>query len=217
MSDRTQRGCFITLEGGEGTGKSTQIEHLCAHLRDRGIDAVRTREPGGTPQGEAIRDLLVSGKTDRWQPLTEALLNYAGRIEHVAHIIEPALERGLWVVSDRFADSTMAYQGICQGVGMDRVAALHEAALGEFAPDLTLVLDLPVEVALARANHRNAGAAAAEDRFERMGRSFHECLRTAFLDIAKANSARCRVIDADGTPGEVAQRIWTAVTEALGI
>ena len=217
MTDRIDRGCFITLEGGEGAGKTTQIEFLCAHLKDRGIDTVRTREPGGTPRGEAIRELLVSGEVDRWQPMTEALLNYAARVEHVTHTIEPALARGLWVVSDRFADSTMAYQGLCQGAGADRIRALDEAALGDFGPDLTLILDLPVDIALGRANHRNANAAVTEDRFERMGKDFHERLRSAFLDIAKANPARCRVINADGAPDAVAGRIWAAVTDALGI
>ncbi|RMF08214.1 MAG: dTMP kinase [Alphaproteobacteria bacterium] len=217
MTDRTPRGCFITLEGGEGTGKTTQIKHLCNRLAERGIETIQTREPGGTPAGEAVRNLLVSGDTDRWQPMSEALLNYAARVEHVTHTIAPALERGIWVVSDRFADSTMAYQGICQGVGRDRIETLHDTALGEFAPDLTLILDLPVETALERANRRNAGAPRSEDRFERMGQSFHERLRAAFLEIARADPARCQVIDANGTPEQVAARIWASVTRTFGI
>ncbi|MEX1147091.1 MAG: dTMP kinase, partial [Sphingomonadales bacterium] len=164
MTERIERGCFITFEGGEGVGKTSQIGHLCAHLQSRGIEVVRTREPGGTPAGEEIRALLVSGRIDRWQPMTEALLNYAARAEHVAHVIEPALSRGLWVVSDRFSDSTMAYQGFCQGVGADRIESLHETVLGDFAPDLTLVMNLPVDKSLARAIKRNEGT---EDRYER--------------------------------------------------
>lgn len=224
MTDRIERGCFISIEGGEGTGKTTQIEYLCNHLRDRGIDVVRTREPGGTPAGEQIRTLLVSGRTDRWQPMTEALLNYAARYEHLVHTIEPAVARGLWVISDRFSDSTMAYQGICQGVGLDRIEALHDAALGDFAPDLTLVLDMPVEEALARANRRNGENGkgnhpngGAEDRFERMGRDFHEQLRAAFLHIATMHADRCRVIDASGEPEQVAARIWAEVTRSLDL
>lgn len=222
MTERTERGCFISLEGGEGTGKTTQINHLRAHLEARGLDVITTREPGGTPAAEAIRALLVSGEVDRWTTMTEALLHYAARHDHYVHTIKPALERGIWVISDRFADSTMAYQGITQGLGMDRISALHDTVLGDFEPDLTLILDLPVEVGLARANHRNTGVdgatnGACEDRYERMGQAFHDRLRQAFLDIAASNPARCRVIDADGDPEAVAQRLWSTVTSALDL
>ena len=218
MTERNERGCFISLEGGEGTGKTTQISHLLAHLESRGLDVITTREPGGTPAAEAIRTLLVSGKVDRWTPMTEALLHYAARHDHYVHTIEPALERGIWVLSDRFADSTMAYQGAALGLGEDRISALHDTVLGDFQPDLTLMLDLPVKVGLARANHRNAAVQrTGEDRYERMGHAFHDRLRQAFLDIATANPGRCRVIDADGPPEAVAQRLWTTVTGALDL
>ena len=218
MTERTERGCFISLEGGEGTGKTTQISHLHAHLESRGLDVIATREPGGTPAAEAIRTLLVSGEVGRWTPMTEALLHYAARHDHYIHTIEPALKRGIWVVSDRFADSTMAYQGVAQGLGADRISALHDTVLGDFQPDLTLILDLPVDMGLARANHRNAGGNSnGEDRYERMGHDFHDRLRRAFLDIAAANPGRCRVIDADGPPEAVAQRLWSTVTRALDL
>lgn len=212
MIKNIERGCFITLEGGEGAGKSTHIRHLAERLKERRLDVLLTREPGGTPGGEAIRHLLVNGDTGRWQPMTEALLHTAARVEHVRNVIEPALSRGVWVISDRFADSTRAYQGAAQGLSVETVDDLQRLALGTFAPDLTLILDLPVTVALERTRGRGAGA---EDRYERMGNSFHERLRAAFLGIARNEPARCRVIDASGSVEEVASRVWTTVRDAL--
>lgn len=212
MIKNIERGCFITLEGGEGAGKSTQIRHLAERLKERRLDVLITREPGGTPGGEAIRHLLVNGDTGRWQPMTEALLHTAARVEHVQKVIEPALSRGVWVISDRFADSTRAYQGAAQGLSVETVDDLQRLALGTFAPDLTLILDLPVTVALERTRGRGAGA---EDRYERMGNSFHERLRAAFLGIARNEPVRCRVIDASGSVEEVASRVWTTVRDAL--
>ncbi len=188
-------GRFITLEGGEGAGKSTQAKLLVAALTGVGIPAIATREPGGAPSAEAIRALLVEGDTGRWDPLTEALLHVAARAEHVARTIRPALARGEWVVSDRFADSTMAYQGYGQGVGRDRIEAISRAALGDFRPDLTLVLDLPAETGLVRAT----GRPGAATRYERMGLPFHRALRDAFLDIARREPDRVAVIDATAT------------------
>lgn len=212
MIKNIERGCFITLEGGEGAGKSTHIRHLAERLKERRLDVLITREPGGTPGGEAIRHLLVNGDTGRWQPMTEALLHTAARVEHVQKVIEPALSRGVWVISDRFADSTRAYQGAAQGLSVETVDDLQRLALGTFAPDLTLILDLPVTVALERTRERGAGA---EDRYERMGNSFHERLRAAFLGIARNEPARCRVIDASGSVEEVASRVWATVRDAL--
>jgi dTMP kinase len=212
MIKNIERGCFITLEGGEGAGKSTHIRHLAERLKERRLDVLLTREPGGTPGGEAIRHLLVNGDTGRWQPMTEALLHTAARVEHVRNVIEPALSRGVWVISDRFADSTRAYQGAAQGLSVETVDDLQRLALGTFAPDLTLILDLPVTVALERTRGRGAGA---EDRYERMGNSFHERLRAAFLGIARNEPVRCRVIDASGSVEEVASRVWTTVRDAL--
>lgn len=210
-------GRFITLEGGEGAGKSTQVKRLAAMLAGRGIEIVQTREPGGTPGAEAIRGLLVSGDTGRWDAVTEALLHYAARREHVEKTVKPALQRGAWVVSDRFADSTMAYQGYAGGIGRETVATLHRLVLGDFQPNLTLILDLPVEAGLARARSRMQGQAAAEDRYERMGMDFHQALRDAFRDIAAREPQRCRVIDAGGNVDQVAAAIWNVVAEQFGL
>lgn len=210
-------GRFITLEGGEGAGKSTQVKRLAAALSARGIEVVQTREPGGTPAAEDIRALLVTGDPGRWDAMTETLLHYAARRTHVEKTVKPALARGAWVISDRFADSTMAYQGYAGSVGREAVAALHKLVLGVFVPDLTLVLDLPVETGLARAKARMTGAAQAEDRYERMDLAFHESLRAAFHDIAKREPGRCRLIDASGSPDQVAAALWQAVAERFSL
>jgi len=203
-----KRGFFITLEGGEGRGKSTQAKRLAAHLAASGIEVVLTREPGGTPQGEALRALLVSGDTTNWSPASEAMLMSAAREVHVRTIIEPALARGAIVISDRFMDSTRVYQGYAGGVSADVIAALESAAVGECMPDLTLIFDLPAEQGLARAGFRGT---ANEDRFERKGRSFHEKLRQGFLAIAAAEPRRCTVIDASAAPDAVFSEALLAV------
>lgn len=202
------RGAFITLEGGEGSGKSTQTRLLCSALAERGIAVVQTREPGGSPEAEAIRTLLVEGATDRWDPMSEALLLFAARREHLRRTIEPALAAGSWVVCDRFGDSTVAYQGYAHGLGAATIAALADIAIGPVRPDLTLILDLPVEVGLARAKTREAGR---EDRFERMGAAFHERLRLGFRKIAGQNPDRCRVIDATRSIPAIQAAILDAV------
>ncbi|MEK9967788.1 MAG: dTMP kinase [Ferrovibrio sp.] len=214
---RSLGGRFITLEGGEGAGKSTQVKHLAAALAARGIEVVQTREPGGTPGAEAIRALLVTGDPARWDAMTETLLHYAARRAHVEKTVKPALARGAWVISDRFADSTMAYQGYAGAVGRDTVASLHQLVLGDFAPDLTLVLDLPVEVGLARAKARMQGSIQAEDRYERMGLAFHEALRAAFHDIAAREPQRCRLIDASGSADQVAAALWQTVAARFNL
>jgi dTMP kinase len=212
MMANAQPGRFITLEGGEGAGKSTQIAGLAKHLEDVGIDVILTREPGGAPGADTIRSVLVSGDTDRWDPMSEALLNFAARREHLIRTIWPALERGHWVLSDRFADSTKAYQGYGQGINQDLITALYRAAVGDFYPDMTIVLDLPVTEGLRRANERNGAAGAGEDRYERMDVAFHERLRAGFLAIAAEEPERCAVIDASGEPDDVAALIWSAVS-----
>ena len=204
MSPR--RGSFITLEGGEGAGKSTQAGLLCDYLRKRGLDAVQTREPGGTPGAEQIRALLTTGAADRWTPESEALLLYAARADHVARLIRPALDRGAWVVCDRFSDSTHAYQGAGHGMDPAVLDALHHAALGDFGPDLTLILDLPPEVGLARAAQRGG-----EARFESLPADFHARLRHGFLAIAEAEPERCVVIDAT----QPAEAVNAAVQHAV--
>lgn len=206
------RGTFITLEGGEGSGKSTQIQLLAHALAAAGLDVTVTREPGGAPGAEQIRTLLVNGDTGRWDPLSEALLHYAARREHLRHTIKPALADGRWVLCDRFADSTMAYQGYGHGLGRDVIAGLHAAVVGPLAPDLTLILDLPVDAGLARAKSRGG-----EDRYERMDRAFHQRLRDGFLDIAKREPVRCAVIDAGAAPERVQSAIRAVIRDRLGL
>lgn len=201
---------FIIFEGGEGAGKSTQVQRLADALRARGQDVVTTREPGGSPGAEAIRTLLVSGDTERWSPGTEALLIYAARMDHLDRTIRPALAKGQWVICDRFADSTMAYQGYGMGVDRAWLEQLRKRVVGDTEPGLTLIFDLPVEVGLARA--------VASQRYEKMGREFHEKLRGAFLDIAAAQDGLRRVvIDAGKNQDEVARQVLDAVAAAYGL
>ena len=211
---------FITLEGGEGAGKSTQLRLLAARLAERGHEVVVTREPGGAEGAEAIRQLLVTGEPGRWTPLSEALLHFAAREDHLARTIRPALARGAWVVSDRFVDSTFAYQGVAQGLGGEVIRSLSRMVIGEDMPALTLILDLPPEIGLARAKGRapvdkSPTEEVAEDRYERMEMRFHETLRNAFLAIAEAEPERCAVMDATLSEAEVAQQIWHSVTSRL--
>jgi dTMP kinase len=206
-------GRFITLEGGEGTGKSTQIKRLKAALEEKGIKVLATREPGGSPGAEQIRKLMVEGEPGRWDAITETLLAYAARADHVARTIGPALRTGTWVISDRFNDSTFAYQGAGRGVPRETIRRIDAAVLDDFQPDLTLVLDLDAKLGLERALSRGA----AENRFEKFGADFHEKLRQAFLDIARRNLERCRVIDAGGTEEQVAEAILAAVSRRFDL
>ena len=203
-------GCFITFEGGEGGGKSTQLARLCEVLHERGLDVVGTREPGGSPGAEAIRELLVSGDPGRWDALTETLLHFAARRDHYIRTVEPALARGAWVVCDRFADSTMAYQAYGLGVEQAFVTELYERLLGGFAPDLTIILDVPVSLGLAR-----AAARGGVDRYERMDGEFHQRLRDGFLAIAQAEPERCAVIDASQDEAKVHEAVLALVDERL--
>jgi len=205
------RGKFVTLEGGEGGGKSTQAQKLAAALVARDVEVVLTREPGGSPGAEEIRRLLVTGETERWQPFSEILLHYAARIEHVRDTVLPALDAGRWVISDRFADSTLAYQGYGHGMDLDDISAIHRMALGDFGPDLTIVLDLPHETGLARAGSR----ADNEDRYERMEEAFHDRIRQGFLSIAEMNPDRCCVVDATAGIDGVHRAILDAVETRL--
>lgn len=205
------KGRFITFEGGEGAGKSTQLKRLAASLRKRGIDVVTTREPGGSPGAEQIRGLLVSGDPDRWDGTTEALLHFAARRDHMRSTVWPALEAGKWVLCDRFADSTLAYQGYGHGLPHEAIRDLYRVTLGDFAPDLTLILDLPVEAGLKRA----AARGGAEDRYEKMDRAFHQRLRDGFLTIATQEPRRCAVVPADQSEDRVAAVILAVVDERL--
>jgi len=200
------RAPFITVEGGEGAGKSTQVRLLAEALQARGLKVLATREPGGAPGAEAIRTLLLHGPDHDWAPMTEALLHTAARAEHVARTIEPALSAGTWVISDRFADSTVAYQGFGMGLGADAVRALTRLVLGGLAPDLTFILDLPAEAGMER-----AGARGTADRYERMEAGFHERLREGFLAIAAAEPGRCVVVDARDPPEAVHARLMSEV------
>lgn len=208
-----KRGRFITFEGGEGTGKSTQVRLLVQYLKQTGADVVQTREPGGSPSAEEIRTLLVTGAADRWSPLAETLLFYAARVEHWRQVIEPALARGAHVVCDRFADSTMAYQSY--GGGLDRrlIEDLHRATMTGADPDLTIVLDIATDQGLNRAASRHDD----ETRFERKGREFHERLRQGFLDIAKRAPKRCIVIDAAQSIEQVQSAVQSAIKSRLSL
>jgi dTMP kinase len=201
-------GIFVTFEGGEGSGKSTQLKLLADVLTAQGRRIVQTREPGGTPEAEALRNLLVSGDTGRWTAEAEALLNYAARSSHLQKIIRPALTSGQMVFCDRFMDSTRAYQGYAGGCDMRLLDALENSIIGNTRPNLTLVFDLDPVEGLARAKFRNDGA---EDRYERKGIAFHQALRRGFLKIAEGDPARCRVIDATGSVDAVAERVQKAL------
>ncbi len=220
MRDKTDPvavGKFITFEGGEGAGKTTHMGLLADALDAAGLSTVRTREPGGAPAAEIIRGLLVEGAVDRWQPMTEALLHNAARLEHVRTTIEPALAAGRWVMSDRFADSTIAYQGYGHELGAAAMARLHELTLGGFQPDLTFILDLPVDDGLARAGRPEGGGGSTEDRYERMETAFHQRLRDGFLDIARKCPERCVVIDATMAKDAVLEAIRAQVENRLGV
>ncbi len=207
------RGRFITFEGGEGAGKSTQITRLGEALKALGIDAVTTREPGGSPGAEEIRELLLSGDIQRWDAMTEALLHCAARRDHLVRTIWPALDRGRWVLSDRFADSTMAYQGYAQTLGRETVETLYRLVVGDFAPDLTIIIDVPPRVGLKRVDERKID----ETRYERMKPDFHARLREAYQDIARRDPARCVLIDGTKTIDAVSQAILEAVAARLGL
>ncbi|MEW6122676.1 MAG: dTMP kinase [Pseudomonadota bacterium] len=204
-----RRGRFITLEGGEGSGKSTQAKRLAEWLRGHGIDVVLTREPGGSPGAEMVRAALLGGAVKPYGPDVEALLFAAARADHVDRTIEPALARGQWVICDRFIDSTRVYQGAVGQVETPLLNALERVAVGSVRPDLTLLLDISPEAGLARAAARAHGQAG--DRFEAEGIAFHHAVRMAFLDLARADPARCAVIDAAQKPDLVAVRILKEV------
>lgn len=202
-----KKGRFITFEGGEGTGKSTQARRLSAALKQKGIESVITREPGGSPGAEEIRGLLVHGDAARWSPLTEALLFYAARADHTERTIKPALADGKWVICDRYSDSSYAYQGGGRGLDRETVRRIEAIAIGDFKPDATFILDLPVKDGLARAMARRGN----ETRFEEMDIAFHERMRKSFLDIARRAHDRCMVIDASKDVDEVAEAVFRAV------
>ena len=205
------RGRFITFEGGEGAGKSTQVARLVDRLRARDLEVLHTREPGGSTGAEEIRAIALNGDVGRWSAMTETLLMFAARSDHLDKTIRPALDAGRWVVCDRFADSTRAYQGAGGGVGGDLIECLDAAVVGGTQPDLTLIFDLPVEAGLQRA----FGRGLFETRFESKGVAFHARLRRRFLEIAEEKADRCVVIDAIGDLEAVEARVWAAVEGRL--
>ena len=203
---------FITFEGGEGSGKSTQAAILQSKLQALEIDTVLTREPGGAPEAEAVRELLVTGERDRWSPVAETLLNYAARDDHLRNTIKPALEAGKWVISDRFSDSTKAYQGGAGGVPGSFIETIDQMVVGECKPDLTLVFDMPAILGLERAQTRGG-----PDRFESKGLGFHDRLREAFRAIVEEEPSRCILIDAAGAIEDVSDAVWWAVQTRFDI
>ena len=208
----TLRGLFITFEGGEGCGKTTQIQTLTDRIKNRILGPfVVTREPGGVPAAELIREMLLNGKAEKWRPTTEGLLMSAARHEHVEQIIRPALAQNKLVISDRFVDSTIVYQGIVGGVSADNIAAMNKIACGDIYPDVTIILDIDSRIGLARAKLRGGG----EDRFEAKGHAYHENVRAGFLEIAANAPSRCIVIDANRTPNEIAADIWRVIRPHL--
>lgn len=206
----TRRGRFISLEGGEGVGKSTQVAALHEALIGRGIDCIVTREPGGSEGAEAIRRLLLEGDNARWSIEAEALLFAAARADHVEKTIRPALEQGQWVLSDRFVDSSLAYQGAAGGLGIERLRALHDLATGGFLPDRTLILSLAEGHERAKARDRDT-----VDRIGGRPDDFHQRVELAFRTIAAEEPARVRLIDASGPQAQVTQRLLGAVADLL--
>tara|TARA_R110000782_G_scaffold78276_5_gene155143 strand:+ start:23043 stop:23687 length:645 start_codon:yes stop_codon:yes gene_type:complete len=206
------KGRFITLEGGEGVGKSTQIRLLADYLRGQGIEVVETREPGGTPGAEAIRALLLGGEVDRWHPRAEALLFAAARSDHVERVIRPALARGVWVLCDRYVDSNRAYQAGASGLEDADIMAAHAVGSQGLMPDRTIVLTVPLEIAMQRAALRDAGQG---DRFGARGPEFHERVAAAFLAYAQEEPARFHVVDASATPAEVNVKIIETLADIL--
>ena len=202
-------GKFITFEGGEGAGKTTQAKMLCEALEGAGIETLLTREPGGTFGAEAIRNLVLEGTSDRWSGMTELLLMYAARLDHMEKLIKPALERGVWVISDRFADSSLAYQGYARGLGAEKVKAVHAAVMDEFEPDLTILFDIDPILAQKRVETRGEDLS----RFDAESIAFHNTLREAFLNIAEENSQRIFTVDAAASRDGVQTRILFAISQ----
>ena len=204
---------FITFEGGEGSGKSSQINLLKSKLIDKGIDVVCTREPGGTPSAEILRELVTTGEVNKWEPMTEALIMFASRYEHTKNLIIPSLENGKWVLCDRFYHSTYAYQGLGHGLGLESMEALKKISIGEIEPDLVFFLDIdPME-----GIKRTIGRQTNEDRFEKMDISFHNKLRNAFLSFSKTYSDNSVVINASQEINKISNIIFEEIEKRFKI
>lgn len=215
----TLSGKFITFEGGEGTGKSTQLRLLADYLTQKGIENIQTKEPGGTEIGLELRRILVTGDKDKMDAVAEALMYYADRRIHLTKKIWPALEKGEWVLSDRFADSTVAYQyyGYEKRIPKDLLDDLYKISVGDFKPDLTLILDLDPEIGLARSMKKASGMLQKETRHESRGLKFHQNLRAGFLEMAKAEPHRFVVINADTDINSLHRQIVEVVNERFGL
>ena len=216
-----KKGVFITLEGGEGSGKSTQIRLLHQALSSAGKEVLMSREPGGTPQAERIRTILLQRDSGSFDPLTEALLLFAARREHLVDKIWPAMEKGQWVLSDRFADSSRVLQGYGMGLGMQVIESLYQMVAGDFQPDVTFIFDIDPEMGIKRSMRQldltMNQTEATEDRYERMGLPFHQKLRTGFLEIAKSFPERCVVIDAEQDVQSIHQQMLEEIYSRFGV
>ena len=202
---------FITFEGGDGSGKSTQVNLLKDYLDNLNFETIKTREPGGTPSAEILRELLTTGEVEKWTPMSEALLMWASRYEHLIQVIKPALNLGKNVISDRFYDSTYAYQGVAHNLGIDKMEKLKKIIIGDIEPDVTFVLDIDPKVGLKRSLDRSD----KENRFESYNIDFHNKIRSAFLEIAKKNKNRCVVIDASLNEQEINSLIITIIDNLI--
>ena len=202
---------FITFEGGDGSGKSTQVNLLKDYLDNLNFETIKTREPGGTPSAEILRTLLTTGEVEKWTPMSEALLMWASRYEHLIQVIEPALNSGKNVICDRFYDSTYAYQGVAHNLGIDKMEKLKKIIIGDIEPDITFVLDIDPKVGLKRSLDRSN----QENRFESYNIDFHNKIRSAFLEIAKKNKNRCVVIDASLNEQKINNLIITIIDNLI--
>ncbi len=212
---KANSGKFISFEGGEGSGKTTQIMLLADYLTALGHQVLTTREPGGSQGAEDIRNLLVQAQSHKWQPMTEVLLLYAARFEHVQTVIKPALEKGIWVLCDRFSDSTFAYQGAGYGLKLEQIKAIHHHVLGDFFPDLTLLLDIDPNIGLQRANIREREKSLMEDKYEQLDIQFHHALRQGYLQLAQLSPERIKIINADQTAQMLAKNIQQLVQKFI--
>ncbi len=215
--NKAKDGIFISFEGGEGSGKSTQITLLADYLKALKIPTLITREPGGSDGAEDIRKLLVQSGSHHWQPMTEVLLLYAARFEHVQTMIKPALQKGIWVLCDRFSDSTFAYQGAGHKLDFAQIMAIHHQVLGNFFPDLTLLLDIDPKIGLGRANAREQQKNITEDKYEQLDMAFHHALRQGYLQLAKQYSDRITIIDANQSEQMLARDIQQRVRDFIKV
>lgn len=204
---------FITFEGGDGSGKSTQVNFLFDYLTSKKIDTIKTREPGGTPSAEVLRELLTKGETNKWQPITEALLMWAARFEHIHEVINPSLEMGKTVICDRFYDSTYAYQGIAHNLGLEKMIELKSLIIGNIEPSVTFILDIDPEIGLERTKDRGN----SENRFENFDLEFHKKIRKGFLDIASKYKERCVLVNAELSQNEISKIIVKEINKRMNI